>query len=499
MTHAVLIVLISLLIVLILHVIFLLVLLKSKSKEKLKQADHPILIVYASQSGQAENYAVQTAQQLSAAGHVVQTLNIADFKADLFKNDQRILWLVSTYGEGDAPDTARQFIQNVMTKSFELNDIQYAILAFGDRHYLNFCEFGKRLDAWLADNNAQAWFPMVCVDQLSQTDLQFWQSQLNQVLDQSETDMIALEQQPFQKVILSERHLLNRGSLGHPMFHLVLTKLNELNKFDGLNWKSGDILEIQCANTKTQIEDFITHFQLVDQIDIQQINIFEKLQFKNLRTFDNLQNIEQWLEQAQNLAIREYSIASIPTQNQLELVVRQEINEDGLGLGSGYLTESLAIGDQLDCRIRSNSAFHLVENDSPIILIGNGSGIAGLMSHIRQRESLGLHKNWLIYGERQQSVDRIFENQLSLWQQHGVLSEIDLAFSRDQNTQKYVQDCLIAKSTQFKTWIEQGASIYICGSLHGMAQGVETALIEILGQRQFEQLIEQKRYLRDVY
>ena len=138
MTHAVLIVLISLLIVLILHVIFLLVLLKSKSKEKLKQADRPILIVYASQSGQAENYAVQTAQQLSAAGHVVQLLNIADFKADLFKNDQRILWLVSTYGEGDAPDTARQFIRNVMTKSFELNDIQYAILAFGDRHYSNF-------------------------------------------------------------------------------------------------------------------------------------------------------------------------------------------------------------------------------------------------------------------------------------------------------------------------------------------------------------------------
>lgn len=493
MTHAVLVVLISLLIGLILHVIFLLVLLKSKSKEKLKQADHPILIVYASQSGQAESYAEQTAQQLLASGHNVQIFNIADFKVDLFKHYQRILWLVSTYGEGDAPDTARQFIRNVMTKSFELNGIQYAVLAFGDRHYSNFCEFGKRLNVWLADQQAQALFPMVCVDQLKQADLLSWQTQLNAVLEHNPLDQIILKQQPFYQAILSERHLLNHGSLGNPMFHLVLTNV------EGLNWQSGDILEIQCANTKAQIENFIHHFQLANQTDIQQIDIFEKLQFKNLRTFDNSQNIEQWLEQAQDLAIREYSIASIPTQNQLELLVRQEIHQDGLGLGSGYLTQSLVLGDELNCRIRSNPAFHLIENNAPMIFIGNGSGIAGLISHIRQRESLGLHKNWLIYGERQQSVDRIFEKQLSIWQKNGVLSEIDLAFSRDENTQKYVQDCLIVKSTQLKAWIEQGASIYICGSIHGMAQSVEKALIEILGLNQFEQLIEQKRYLRDVY
>jgi len=121
------------------------------------------------------------------------------------------------------------------------------------------------------------------------------------------------------------------------------------------------------------------------------------------------------------------------------------------------------------------------------------------MSHIRQRAEWSFQQNWLIYGERQYQVDLGFADQLNLWQQQSVLPKIDYAFSRDTDNQKYVQDCVLEKSAQLKQWIEQGASIYICGSLKGMAQGVETVLIDILGENQFEQLIEQKRYLRDVY
>ena len=493
MTHAVLIVLISLALLFILNVIFLLVLLKPRVKFKSSQTDNGILIVYASQSGQAESYAVRTVEQLIDSGYSVQTLNIADFNADSLNNHHQVLWMVSTYGEGDAPDTGRQFIQKVMTKSFELNDIQYAILAFGDRHYSNFCEFGKQIEAWLVDQHAQALFPMICVDQLNQSDLAHWQTQLDKVFQHSPSKELVLGQRPFQPVRLSERYLLNQGSLGHPMYHLVLTQV------EALSWQSGDILEIQCANTHSQINEFIQTFKISVESGIDHLDISNILKFKNLRTFDASQNFDQWLLESKDLPIREYSIASISSQNQLELVVRQEINEDGLGLGSGYLTQFLALGDILNGRIRSNPAFHLIENDQPIILIGNGSGIAGLMSHIRQRESLDFQQNWLIYGERQQAIDVGFIEQLSLWKQSGVLTDVDLVFSRDSNSSKYVQDCLIAKSDQVKMWIERGASIYICGSLKGMAQGVETALIQILGYHDFEQLLEQKRYLRDVY
>ena len=517
MTHAVLMVLIFFAILFVFHSIFLVVLWCSNSgahskpkQDSLlnlneKRDNEEYLIVYASQSGQTENYARQTVQQLSSLGHTAQAISVEYFDTAVFSKSLKILWMVSTYGEGDAPDTARQFIQNVMTKSFDLNDIQCAVLAFGDRRYQNFCAFGMQLDIWLKDNQAQILFPIVRVDQLNQADLAEWQSQLGRVLDTSLSDHVLIDQQPFSEVILAERYLLNKGSLGHPMYHLLLKKI------DVLSWQSGDILEIQCANSDSQISAFLNDTTPQLTGNLLQVDIFEQLRFKNLRTYPskiiNEQpsfSFEQWITQSENLPIREYSIASIPSQKVLELVVRQEITGNGLGLGSGYLTENLALGEVLHCRIRSNPAFHLIEYNAPIILIGNGSGIAGLMSHIQQRAEHHFHQNWLIYGERQKAVDVGFAQQILDWQNQGILTDVDFAFSRDpysgkQNSFKYVQDCLRAKAEHVNAWVDRGAMIYICGSLKGMAQDVESTLIEVLGQEGFDQLLEKKRYLRDVY
>jgi sulfite reductase (NADPH) flavoprotein alpha-component len=496
MTHALLIVFIFLAILLILNVIFILVLLVRKSQPISGQNSDEILIVYASQSGQAENFAFKTAQQLSNLAQQIQCISIEQLDVIQLKHATKILWMVSTYGEGDSPDSARRFVHQFMTKSFDLQDTHYAILAFGDRHYENFCQFGQQLDAWLAENYAQALFPMVCVDQLNSVDLTEWQTQLNQVLPQYPSQAITIEQQPFHRIVLSERHLLNQGSLGNPMYHLVFSQVQ------ALHWQSGDILEVQCANTDLQMNEFLAQINLQKPVGFQHSQMLELLRFKNLRLYEHQQNsqhFDQWLAHAKNLPIREYSIASIPSQNQIELVVRQELCPTGIGLGSGYLTDALALGEQISCRVRSNSVFHLVQNDDAIILIGNGSGIAGLMSHIWQRAEWSVNTNWLIYGERQREVDLGFKEQLALWQQQAVLTQVDYAFSRDLSEQKYVQDCILENAQQFKKWIEQGASIYICGSLKGMAQDVEAVLIEVLGADLLQQLIEQKRYLRDVY
>ena len=200
MTHAVLTVLIFLAILFIFHGIFLLLLLRPQSKRNLAQNADEYLIVYASQSGQTESFTLQTAQQLSASGYLVQCLSIQHVNAALFKRGLKVLWIVSTYGEGDAPDSARHFVKNVMTKSFDLNDIEYAVLAFGDSHYANFCNFGKQLDLWLTKNHAQALFPMICVDQLNPTGLTEWQTQLDLVLPQFSVQPVQLTQHPFQVV-----------------------------------------------------------------------------------------------------------------------------------------------------------------------------------------------------------------------------------------------------------------------------------------------------------
>ena len=101
------------------------------------------------------------------------------------------------------------------------------------------------------------------------------------------------------------------------------------------------------------------------------------------------------------LSVRQYSIASLQSDGDLQLIVRQEQHADGsLGICSGWLTEYLPLGAALTLRLRRNAGFHLPEDDVPLILIGNGTGLAGLRSLLRASIAAGRKRNWLLFGER---------------------------------------------------------------------------------------------------
>ena len=200
------------------------------------------------------------------------------------------------------------------------------------------------------------------------------------------------------------------------------------------------------------------------------------------------------------LAAREYSIASIASDGALELIVRQERHADGsLGLGSGWLTEYLPVNNSVSLRLRSNSGFHLPAPATPMILIGNGTGIAGLRSLLKARIAAGEQRNWLLFGERNQAHDFLCAHELQGWLGNGELARLDLAFSRDQAHKIYVQDRLREQEKALRRWLDDGASLYICGSLQGMANGVDEVLNDVLGSAEVERLIELGRYRRDVY
>ncbi len=116
-----------------------------------------------------------------------------------------------------------------------------------------------------------------------------------------------------------------------------------------------------------------------------------------------------------------------------------------------------------------------------------------------QRQQWGAQQNWLIFGEREQQFDHLYQQQIELWQAQGFLPVVDYAFSRDQAEKIYVQHILQQKSVQLLSWVETGAAIYVCGSLQGMAQEVEQSLLNILGAEQLQQLKVQGRYQRDIY
>lgn len=468
--------------------------------------ENSILIAYASQTGNAQQLAIKTAESLKQAGLNVEIHSISAVDSDMLQTFSRALFVASTTGEGDAPDNARDFLTSVMHQNADFPQLKFGILALGDKSYTNYCGFGHTLDTWLQHTHAQPLFDIVEVDRHDDGALRHWQYQLS-VLAQ-DTEMADWQAPDYQRWKLTKRTHLNKGSVGAPVFHLSFSAVKKNRK-----WQAGDIAEIGPRNSQESVALFLKHLGLDGslKVDSVKMTLAEALQDKllphdeaglNALNAGNLsaQNIEALLSTLKTLPHREYSIASIPQDGTLELLVRQTHYADGrFGIGSGWLTQHAAINGDIALRIRENSAFHPPPADTPLILIGNGTGIAGLRAHLKARAIASQSKNWLIFGERNAEYDFYFKDELRNWQESGVLNKLQTAFSRDQAERIYVQDIVKASTNQILSWVNDGAAIYVCGSANGMAPAVHAELLEILGENALTTLTSSGRYRRDVY
>ncbi|WP_160351504.1 sulfite reductase subunit alpha [Bordetella sp. 15P40C-2] len=408
-----------------------------------------ILIAHASQTGQAESLAQQTAQTLSLAGVPTRVAALGQLNPAVLRSYPRVLIVASTYGEGDPPDNAAAFADSISgMPTMALDGLQYALLALGDSTYRHFCGFGRQLDGWLRNWGATPLFDRVDVDRIDAGALRHWVHQLGQMIGQHE--LPDWETPAYQPWRLTARTLLNPGSQGEPCFHLELTALDP----DNARWQPGDIAEI--GPRKTRGGDVLPH--------------------------------------------REYSIASVPSDGAVHLLVRLRRNANGgLGVGSGWLTQIAQIGDLIDLRLRSNENFRPPQDARGALFIGNGTGIAGLRALLKARIAAGHHRNWLIFGERNAATDGFYREELQAWLASGRLHRLDLTFSRDDREHPYVQHRLLQAADSVREWVNDGADIYVCGSLNGMAQDVDQALQHILGSDAMTRLRQEGRYHRDVY
>ncbi|MBU0374038.1 sulfite reductase flavoprotein subunit alpha [Acinetobacter baumannii] len=456
----------------------------------------PWLITYATQTGVAEQLAWSTATSLQEAHQPVQVKSVQQLtEADLQQHEQ-ILFVISTYGTGEAPDLASNFAKKLLKTNLRLQHVKYAVLALGSKEYPDtYCSFGHTVDEWLKNNGAKALFDIIEVDNANPTDIQNWNQAL---VKATKLDLHAVNiEKVFDNWTLQQRDLLNPNSLGQPAYNIELTASHEAV------WQAGDIAEIQPGNSPERINKFLQHHHILKNavVDSLQVSIEKALWNKDLTgEIEPFANLDHLLEQLPTLPTREYSIASIPSQQVLRLVVRQQYDESGdLGLGSGWLTQHTEINQNVALRIRTNESFHLIDDNRPIICIGNGTGIAGLMSLLHTRTRHNYTDNWLIFGERQRAHDFFYASTIEAWQTMGMLKRLDLAFSRDQEQRVYVQDIIRQNAAELVNWIERGAVLYVCGSIDGMASGVDQALIHILGEEQVDELRQQGRYRRDVY
>ena len=417
-----------------------------------------VLVSFASQSGTAQGIALRTAALLQSAGVPVSVLPFAALDAERLRHFHRLLLVAATFGEGEAPDSARGAARRLTRPPAPvLHHLQYGLLALGDRHYEKFCGFGHALDHALESAGARRLFPTIEVDDRDPAAIDHWRLAVGSLAGGAALPDAAAflggAAEPMRPWRLVSRALLNPGSQGDPLYRVDLLPPAGFSP----HWEAGALIEMSpprpagaCAGTAPP-------------------------------------------------AARRYSVASLPADGSLRLYVRQVRHEGGLGVASGWLTAQAPLDGEVRLRLLDNPGFAPADDDRPAIFIGNGSGYAGLRGHLLARLDAGRHRNWLVFGERQRAFDAYATDELAAWQAAGRLEAVDLVFSRDQAERMYVQDRLQEQAARLRRWLADGACLYVCGSLETMAAGVDAALADILGQEGLDDLIASGRYRRDVY
>ncbi|AQU74592.1 MULTISPECIES: assimilatory sulfite reductase (NADPH) flavoprotein subunit [Priestia] len=214
---------------------------------------------------------------------------------------------------------------------------------------------------------------------------------------------------------------------------------------------------------------------------------------------------------------RLYSIASSLSANPDEVhltigAVRYEAHgRERKGVCSVLCSERLQPGDTIPVYLQSNKNFKLPQDqETPIIMVGPGTGVAPFRSFMQEREETGAKgKSWMFFGDQHFVTDFLYQTEWQKWLKDGVLTKMDVAFSRDTEEKVYVQNRMLEHSKELFQWLEEGASFYVCGDKTNMARDVHNTLVEIIeteGKMSREQaegylaeMKKQKRYQRDVY
>jgi sulfite reductase (NADPH) flavoprotein alpha-component len=406
-----------------------------------------VTIAFASQTGLAEELAWMTARSLSDAGTGARVVPLGELDAASLKAAGRLLIVASTTGEGDAPDGVSRLVRQAMGATADLTGLSYGLLALGDRTYADFCGFGRALDGWLQRSGAEPLFDRVEVDNGDAGAIRHWQHQLG--LLTGSTIQPDWTPPAYARWTLVERRHLNPGSPGGEAWLLGFAPAGH-----AATWVAGDIAEIGLPVRAA----------------------------------------------ATDPGSREYSVASLPAEGRADFIVRRMTRPDGSpGLASGWLTRELAVGDGVDMRIRASRSFHGPEAATPLILIGNGTGLAGLRAHWKARAGRPHGGTWLMFGERTRAHDAFLDEELQAALMARDLTRLDRVFSRDAGDGRYVQALIAEHAATLRDWVDRGAAILVCGSLEGMSKGVQSALADALGAERLADLTEAGRYRRDVY
>ena len=510
----------------------------------------PLTILFGTEFGNAEALADVARKAAGKLGFAARVLDMADATPAQIAGVQNLLVIASTWGEGDPPQRAIDFFAALMADDApRLEGLRYSVLALGDRAYAKFCETGRLFDERFAALGATRVAERIECDLDYETLAGTW---INATLGTLQAELGEPEAgavihvdfarpaagtaawsrtRPFEAEV-TERVRLSGSRSSSDTWHVELSLAGA-----GIEYEPGDSLGFVPVNDPRQVDAVLAttgladnaplRTKLLEQFDIATLTApkFDEYAGGALSRQDGWQIIdmleaaprklseEQLLALLRPLAPRYYSIASsrkaVPDEAHLLIAaVRYATHgRERNGVASVDVAERRKAGDRLRVFLKPNAHFRLpTDPERPVIMIGPGTGVAPFRAFMQERDAIGARgRNWLVFGHRNYTHDFLYQLEWQDLLKRGVLTRLDVAFSRDQPEKRYVQHALWDARRELYAWVQDGAAIYVCGDANAMAKDVHGSLQRILGEQgkdgvaALDALRREGRYLRDVY
>jgi sulfite reductase (NADPH) flavoprotein alpha-component len=550
----------------------------SSSTVRIVRARPKVLLLWASQTGNIESLTERYATQLMESGFEIRSACMEDYDAAGLTKAQYVLLMTSTFGDGDPPDNGMSFWTALKAASAaRLDGVRYAVLAFGDRNYDQFCGHGCRLDVRLAEQGALRLLPRADCDAEFQPAADAW---LERIVTRIKEEDAALYEVPAEgmipAVLPGTSATKARPAASRLVTNLRLNKhgaLKDTRYFSlatagsGLEYEAGDALGVWPSNCPELVDELIELSGLTADATVNVSGVgdmrladalgkhyeiarpgVEALAFIAARspnpalgallTEDRKTDLKKWLWGQQladvlhefpvelsapellgmlkRLQPRLYSIASSPKahEGEVHLTVAAVRYNNGRRQRKGVSSTFLAdrAGDvSVPVFVQKSAHFRPPRSgDTPMIMVGPGTGVAPFRGFLHERLARGdTGRNWLFFGEQHAATDFYYREELASMRQKGLLTRLDVAFSRDQAEKIYVQDRMREHGAELWAWLETGAHFYVCGDASRMAKDVDAALRAAVAahggmsderaQEYVSRLARDKRYVRDVY
>lgn len=511
-----------------------------------------ITLAFGTETGNAKRLATQLATSAKKQGIQVKLTGVDQYRITDLPKEEYFFLVISTQGDGEPPILAKKFYDYILNNTLDLSKVNFGILGLGDSSYPEFCKTAEDLQARFTELGGKEFYPVIKCDTDYQTDAENWFSGvINKLSNEtaSANDLQNLKKSGssskkyFQGIVASKINLNDTGS-NKETYHIeILTE-------DEIEYEPGDALGVIPFNTIQTVHEILNLVKFdpdtiiateritapAEELLKQHLNISyllkstvkkygeltghsipeERLGLLDLlKRYPSNINFEKIIGLLTAQAPRLYSVSSSPSGHgttEIHLTVSKNRftieTDEKFGVCSEYLSE-LDINQTVEFYIQKAKHFKLPDENKDIIMIGPGTGIAPFRSFITERDAVGATgKNWLFFGEQYFISDFLYQTEIQSFLQTGSITNLDLAFSRDQHKKVYVQDRLKEKSAEIFEWLENGAHIYVCGTRDPMYNDVENTLLEILeengktrkeAKKYLEELEEEKRFAKDVY